>query len=489
MPNKIKSIQDPKLRLEILGSDDVRKIHEATLWIIQNVGVKFPSRRALSIWEEAGASVDRERMIVRASPALIESALKHCPPAYPLAARDPGQDLPLDGNHVYLGTDGCGVEVIDIETGVRRTSRLKDVEDIARIGDAVEEIAFHWVPVSAQDTPPETRGLHEIKAIWENSTKHVQTESIYKPHEARTAIEMASMLVGGSAELRKRPVLSLMQCSASPLGHDGGSVDAALLAAEAGIPTGFMTMAACLTTGPATLAGTLAVGNAEVVAGTALLQLAFPGAPVFYAAAQTASDLRTGAYTGGGPEDFLFGGATNALADFYGIPLSMGSFATGAKEPNWQAGIDNSLSTLMASAAMSDMLLGAGFLHGSRIWSYAEMMMDCEIFSIVHKMLQGIPVNDETLALDTIAAAGPSGNFLTQKHTRRHMHDVFVPEFMDRRPYSEWEARGDDARDWALAKARKLLAEHEPEPLDPALQSEFARLIEQSAPEDEASFQ
>ena len=119
-----------------------------------------------------------------------------------------------------------------------------------------------------------------------------------------------------------------------------------------------MTMAACLTTGPATLAGNLAVGNAEVIAATALLQLAYPGAPVFYAAAQTASDLRTGAYTGGGPEDFLFGAATNVLADFYNIPLSMGSFATGAKEPNWQAGLENSLSTFMACVVMSDMLLG-----------------------------------------------------------------------------------------------------------------------------------
>jgi trimethylamine--corrinoid protein Co-methyltransferase len=477
MSKTIKSITNPKLRLEILTPQEVKRIHDATLHIIANVGVRFPSKRALEIWESHGASVDHDKMIVKARPALIEEALKTCPPVYTLAARDPAQDLPLDGNHVYVGTDGCGVEVLDIQNGQRRTSRLQDVADIARLADATEEIAFHWVPVSAQDMPPETRGLHEIKAIWENSTKHVQTESIYNVHEARAAIEMAIAIAGSKEALRQRPVLSLMECSAPPLAHDAGSLEAALLAAEYGIPTGFMTMAACLTTGPATMAGTLAVGNAEVIAATALLQLAFPGAPVFYAAAQTASDLRSGAYTGGGPEDFLFGAATNVLSDFYNIPLSMGSFATGAKEPNWQAGLENSLSTFMASVVMSDMLLGVGFLHGSRIWSYAEMMMDCEIFSIIHKMMQGFVVDDENLALDTIAAVGPGGNFLSQKHTLKHMRDVFLPQFMDRRPYNEWEERKDDARDWALDKARKILATHQPDPLDPKLNAELVKII------------
>lgn len=477
MSRGIKSITNPRLRLDILSAADIRKIHEATLWIIEHVGVRFPSARALSIWGAHGAQVDREKQVIRAKPELIENALKNCPPAYTLAARDASQDLPLDGNHVFVGTDGCGVEVIDIQTGERRVSCLQDVADISRIADATEEIAFHWVPVSAQDMPPETRGLHEIRTIWANSTKHVQTESIYNEREARASIEMAALIAGGREQLRQRPLLSLMQCSASPLGHDGGSLEAALLAAEAGIPTGFMTMAACLTTGPATLAGNLAVGNAEVIAATALLQLAFPGAPVFYAAAQTASDLRNGAYTGGGPEDFLFGAATNVLADFYNIPLSMGAFATGAKEPNWQAGLENGLSSFMASLTMSDMLLGVGFLHGSRVWSYAEMMMDAEIFSMVHKMMKGIPVDEETLALDAIAAVGPGGNFLSQKHTRRHMRDIFLPQFMDRRPYAEWEDNKDNASDWALAKARKVLSEHRPGPLDEKLASELDKVI------------
>jgi trimethylamine--corrinoid protein Co-methyltransferase len=477
MSKPIKSITNPKLRLEILTPQEVRKIHAATLWIIEKVGVRFPSARALDVWAAHGAEIDRDKSIVRARPELIEEALRTCPPVYPLAARDASQDLLLDGNHVFVGTDGCGVEVLDRQTGQRRTSGIQDVRDIARLADATEEVAFHWVPVSAQDMPPETRGLHEIKAIWENSTKHVQTESIYNEREARAAVELAALLVGGKDHLRARPVLSLMQCSAPPLGHDGGSLDAALVAAEYGLPTGFMTMAANLTTGPATLAGNLAVGNAEVIAGTALIQLAYPGAPVFYAAAQTASDLRSGAYTGGGPEDFLYGAATNVLSDFYKIPLSMGSFATGAKEPNWQAGIENSLSTFMASVVMSDMLLGVGLLHGSRIWSFAEMMLDCEIFSILRKVMQGIVVDDDTLALDTVAAVGPGGNFLSQKHTLQHMRELFLPQFMDRRPYNEWETKKDNAQDWALAKARKVLEMHRPDPLDKKISAEMSRMI------------
>ena len=473
----IKTISNPKIKLEVLTQEDVKKIHEATLQIIETVGVRFPSKRALEIWEANGAEVDHEKKIVRVKPQMIEDALKKAPPAYKLAARDPQQDLQLDGNHVNLATDGCGVEILDINTNEKRTSCLQDVRDIARVADATEEVAFHWVSLSAQDTPVETRGLHELKAVWENSTKHVQTESVYNVEEAKAALEMAALLAGGKDKLRERPVLSLMQCTAPPLGHDGGSLDAALLAAEVGIPTGFMTMAACATTGPITLAGNLAVGNAEVIAGLALLQIAFPGAPVFYAAAQTASDLRNGSYTGGGPEDFLFGAATNILADFYNVPLSMGAFATGAKEPNWQAGLEGGLSSFMASVVMSDMLLGCGFLHGSRIWSFAEMMMDCEIFSIVHKMMEGIVVNDETLAMDSIAAVGPGGHYLGQKHTRKHMRELFMPQFMDRRPYTEWATKKDDARDWAIAKARKTLKEHQPDPLDQNVSKEMDRII------------
>ena len=477
MSERIRSISNPRLNLSVLGPEDVEKIHQSSLRVIETVGVKFPSKRALAVWRSHGATVDEDSLIVKAPARLIEEAIRRAPSVYSLAARDPALDLHLDGNHVYVGTDGCGVEIIDIQTGERRRSVLQDVADIARVADSLDEVGFHWVPVSAQDCPPHSRGLHELLAIWKNSTKHVQTESIYSEAEARAAVEMAAVLAGGKETLRKRPLLSIMECTVSPLAHDGGSLEAALVGAESGLPVGFMSMASCALSAPATLAGNLVVSNAEVLSGLALIQLAHPGAPVFYAAAQTVMDLATGAYTGGGPEDFLFGAATNRLADFYRVPLSMGSFATGAKEPNWQAGLENALSTIMASATGSDMLLGVGLLNGSMIWSFSQMLLDCEVFGLVAKMMEGIAVDEETLAVEAVRDVGPGGTFLTHPHTRRHLRELWRNSFLDRRPYSVWEEKKDGAADWALGRARKILAGHQPTPLEPRLEAELNRII------------
>jgi trimethylamine---corrinoid protein Co-methyltransferase len=477
MTQKIKSISDPKISLTILSNEDIQQIHAATLEVIETVGIRFPSQKALEILESHGARIDQEKMVAFIPASIIVEALAHAPSGFNLAAMDPALDLPLDGNHSYLATDGCGVEIIDPFTGELRRSTKKDVGNIARVADFMEEISFHWVSLSAQDCPPESRSLHELEVIWNVSRKHVQTETIVTEREMHAAIEMASMLVGGRDELRKRPVLSITQCTTSPLGQDGGSLDAGLVAAQAGLPVGYMTMSSAASTGPATLAGTLVIGNAEVLAALALMQLAYPGCPVYYAAAQTATDLRSGAYTGGGPADFLFGAATNQLADFYNIPLSMGAYATGAKEPDWQAAVDNSLSAFMAVSTLSDMLLGAGLLHGSRIFSFEQLLLDCEIWSLLHAMFKGIPVDQDTLALDAIRQVGPGGNFLGSRHTLKNMNSLWQPSLMDRRPYSAWEGKRDGARQWAGEKARQVLKDYQPEPLDERQRKEFSQII------------
>ncbi len=473
----IKPIANPRFKVEVLSKKDLERIHTATLDIIESVGVKFPLPRALDILESHGAAVDRATSVARIPARVVMDALKQAPPAYTLAARDPSQDLLMDGHHTYLGTDGCGVQVMDALTGELHRSSKADVAACARLADALEEVGFWWAMVSAQDQPVKSRGLHELEAAWNQTTKHLQTESLLHEGEMQAAIQMAAAIVGGRDALRKRPILSIMQCTISPLAHDPGSLEAGLIAAEAGLPVGYMTMASCVSTGPATPAGNLVVGNAEVIAALALVQLAFPGAPVFYAAAQTSMDLRTGAYTGGGPEDFLFGAATNQLADYYQVPLSMGAFATGAKRPDWQAAVDNSFSSFMASASGADMLLGAGLLHGSRILSYEQMVMDCEIYSIVRKMLEGIAVDEENLALEVIRSVGPGGNFLAQKHTRKHMHGLWLPRLMDRRPYEQWSEKKDGSFEAAQQRARDLLNNHQPDPLDAGLAQELKDII------------
>lgn len=477
MSTPIKTISNPRFKIEILSRTDLECIHTATLDIIESTGVKFPLPRALDILEAHGATVDRATSIAKIPARVVMDALNSAPPAYALAARDSAQDLPMDGQHVFLGTDGCGVEVMDLATGALHRSQKADVAASAKLADALEEVSFWWAMVSAQDCLPPSRGLHELEAAWNNTTKHLQTESLLHDGEMKAAIEMAATITGGRDALRKRPILSIMQCTLSPLAHDPGSLEAGLIAAEAGLPVGYMTMASCASTGPATLAGNLVVGNAEVIAALALIQMAYPGAPVFYAAAQTAMDLRSGAYTGGGPEDFLFGAATNQLADFYNVPLSMGAFATGAKQPDWQSAVDNSFSSFMASASGADMLLGCGLLHGSKILSYEQMVMDCEIFSIVTKMMDGIKVDDNSLALDVIRSVGPGGNFLAQKHTRQNMRSLWLPHLMDRRPYEQWAEKKDGARETARQRAVDLLASHQPDPLEPKLAEELKRII------------
>jgi trimethylamine--corrinoid protein Co-methyltransferase len=477
MTQIIKGITNPKLSLNILTPEEVESIHTATLDVIETVGVRFPSQKALDILEAHGATVDRESMVARIPGHVIEEYLAKAPPTYTLSALDHALDLPMDGNHSFLGTDGCGVEILDAFTGERKRTTKRDLSDVSRVADYLDAIAFHWVPISAQDCPPESRSLHELQAVCEVSKKHLQTESIVTEKEMIGAVEMAAVLAGGRNSLRKNPILSIMQCTYSPLGHDGGSLEAGLVAAEAGLPVGYMTMASAGSNAPITLAGTLVVGNAEVISALALMQMHAPGCPVYYAAAQTMTDLRTGAYTGGGPEDYLFGAATNLLADFYHVPLSMGAYATGAKEPDWQAGVDNSFSAFMAVLTMSDMLLGAGLLHGSRIFSYEQLLMDSEIWSMLESMFKGIEVNSESIALDVIRSVGQSGNYLAQKHTRQHMRERWMPTLIDRRPYNVWEEKRDGARDWARQKAQEILKTYHPSGIDEGQYRELSQII------------
>jgi trimethylamine--corrinoid protein Co-methyltransferase len=467
------------LECKVLSERDIVKIHQAALEVMEEAGVRFPSERALNVLEEAGCPVDRQTMVAKLPSGLVMDCLRRAPSQYLLAGRDPKDDLWIDDKTSYLSTDGCAVDFYDIRTGELRRSTKQDITDACRVADYLPEISYIWgPPVSAQDVPAAVRPLHEIEASMDGTTMHIQPETVISRTIARFALEMAAAVAGGKEALRKRPLFSYMQCATDPLGQDGGSLEASMVAAEWGIPTGFMPMPMSCATAPATLAGNLVVTTVDAVSPLVLMQLVNPGAPVYFAAAPTAIDLQTGGYTGGGPEDFLLAAAFSQICRFYQIPLAMGAFATGSKEPDWQAAVDNCFSGLLPVLTRTAILNGAGTLNGSKIFSLQALIMDAEIYSIIARVAEGIEVSDETLAVELIKKIGPGGNFLAEKHTRQHMKEIWRPVVYDRKPYGAWLESGKrGAFEEATEKARWILENHAVQPLEPGIKQEFSRII------------
>jgi trimethylamine---corrinoid protein Co-methyltransferase len=285
-------------------------------------------------------------------------------------------------------------------------------------------------------------------------------------------------VAGSEKALRERPIISNFVCSISPLSYDTESLAAALVFAGAGVPVGFMTMQIGCSTAPATLAGNLALGNAEILAGMAALQAVYPGAATFYGSCATVMELRSGGVTCGGPEDFMLQAMSAQMARFYRVPSNIGTFATGAKAPNWHAGVEGSISGCMSILAGADMMCGAGLLYGARIFSFEQLLMDCEIFEIIRRTAGGLKVNAETLALETIGRVGSEDHYMVEPHTIAHLREMWQPSVMNRSTYEKWLADGKkDALETAREKARQILLTHQPEPLEAGLEEEIEEII------------
>jgi trimethylamine--corrinoid protein Co-methyltransferase len=257
------------------------------------------------------------------------------------------------------------------------------------------------------------------------------------------------------------------------------SLEAALVCAEAGVPVGFLSLTLACASAPATMAGNLVVNLAAVLAGIVLLQLAHPGAPVFMAGAPSVMDLKTGGYTGGSPEDYLLAAAATQLAHHFGFAMNMGTMASGAKEPGWQAAVDDALSTVASVGAGAEMMSGCGLLDGSKTLSYAHLLMETEIYGMVQEVARGIEVSDETLAMDVIRHVGPNGTYLAEKHARAHVEEIWRPGVWDRTSYDAWMTGGrKGGLENAEARAREILRTHAPVSLPGEVLAELRRSVE-----------
>lgn len=473
---QIEPIQ-PQFRVNVLSADKLESIKLATLSIMADVGVKFPSKRALQVFAEHGAQVDLDTQVVRLPPEMVLNAMRQAPRSYVLSGRSAGTDLLLDGTRSYYGTDGCGTVTADFDTGEERRSCKKDVAKMARIADYLSSIAFYWPMVSAQDFG-RLAPLHELDASFNNLTKHVQTETVMGEEPARYAVRMAEVIAGDRERLWAKPPMSALICTIAPLGHDKEGIEAAMVYAEAGIPVGFMAMPTMGSTAPAAPGGALVIGNAEAVSAMVLMQLVAPGAKVFQALLASGMDPHTADYLVSLPQKYLCNAASVQMAHDWGVPALSGTFGLDAAEPaTWQLGRDSVYTALLCALAGTDITIGLGMLRASTLLLPEQIIFDDEIYHTHRILAQGLDVSSDGLALDVIAGVGPGGHFLAQDHTRRHLRDVWIPELTQPRPAKDG-APPPDIRQRARAEFDRILAEHEPEPLQKGAQAELQAILD-----------
>jgi trimethylamine--corrinoid protein Co-methyltransferase len=466
----------PRFHLAVLGAGELQAIQSATLHVLENVGVQFPSVRALRVFAEHGASVDADRQIVRLAPDLVRQALSHAPRHYTLSGRAPGTDLFLDGTASYFGTDGSGTQTVDFETGTLRRSCKDDVARMARVSDFLSSVAFYWPMVSAQDYG-RLAPLHELDAAFNNTVKHVQSETVMGEVPARYAVQMATAIAGDGQRMRANPPFSVLICTIAPLGQDPEGIEAGMVYAEAGVPVGFMAMPNMGATAPATPGGALVVGNAEVVSALVLMQLVAPGAPVFYSLLASAMDPRTAEYLVSLPQKYLCNTAAVQMAHDWGVPILAGAFGMDATEPaTWQVGRDHVYTALTVPLAGADLVTGSGMLKASTLLVPEQIIFDDEIYHTHRLLVEGLDTSADALALDLIASVGPRGHYLAQKHTRRHLRDIWIPPLTHPRPPQDGSPMP-GIRQRARARLDQILAEHQPQPLDDKLQAELRTIL------------
>jgi trimethylamine--corrinoid protein Co-methyltransferase len=459
-----------------LSEQDIVKIHQTSLRILDEIGVKVELEEALQIFRKHGAKVDGG--MVRIPPSLVEEALKLVPHKFLMAGRDDKNDLILEDKQVYLGTGGAALTVLDLETGNARPGTLKDIAQIAKLVDALENVHFYLRPCIPQDIPKEAMDINQFYASLSNTTKHVMG-SAQSVQTAKEVIQMAQMMTGGREALVKRPILSFVTSwMVSPLHFATETTQVLLEVVRNNIPVALSSAPMAGSTSPVTLAGTLAQAHAEQLSGIVLTQLESPGSPILYGAIPSMADLKTMGYVGGGIEFGLMNAAISQMAQSIRVPNYNSAGLTESKIPDIQAGYEKAYSICLCALAGSNYIHhAAGMLESMRAVAYEQFVIDNELIGMALRLLRGIQVDEETLGFEAMREVGPSGNYLSSMHTVNWMRQEYFRQMLaDRQTRDAWEKSGAlEGRERARRKAKEILQTHLSKGIDLKIDQEIRK--------------
>jgi trimethylamine--corrinoid protein Co-methyltransferase len=451
-----------------LTDENIKAIHETSVNLLQDPGIRCDNAEALELFAQNGAEVNKDTRMVKIPRSMLEDAIASAPSRVVLCGREEKNDLILEGKRTYLGTGGTVLNAIDLETGERRPTVRQDMKDFARLVDALDNIHFFMLPLYPNDIDVQNIDVNRFFWALANTTKHIMG-GVYTVEGIRSVIDIAEKIAGGPEKLRERPIISMVTCVMSPLVIDDTYGGLLMEVARQGIPVVCPAEPLAGATSPSTIAGTVAVSNAETLSGIVLAQLTNKGTPTIYGTVSSTMDMKTGSYLSGNIEMGLINAASAQMAQFYEIPIYATAGMSDSKLPDAQAGYEKMATAMITALAGANFIHdAAGFLEFCTTISYEQMVIDDEIIAICMRAVKGIEVTEETLAEDVIRGVGAGGNFLANPHTMKHCRsEFFYPTVGDRQSRKIWEKNGaKDTRQRAREKAKAILAEHQPAAID-----------------------
>lgn len=468
-----------------LREEDVQRIHEAALTVLERTGVQIVASECRDIMVKAGARVDAARDRVFIPGEMVNAALKTANRDVVLYSRDGRFDLHLRGKRVHLGTGGAAIHILDIDSGYVRDTRLQDLYDIGRLVETLDNIHFYLRPVVARDVGDDDIDVNTFYTCLASTHKHVMG-GCYFPEKVAEIKKMGVMIAGSEEAFLQRPFLSFnLGWMVSPLRFAPETTETLTAAVRAGIPVALVSAPQSGATSPASLVGTIVQVIAEELAGLTYVQLLRPGHPILLGGMPLVSDLRTGNIVGGAAEMAVMNAASAQMTQFYGLPIYSSSALSDSKIPDIQAGFEKGLTTaVVALAGAQYNHHSAGMLESMLTVAYEQYVIDDDINGQAMRLVQGMQVTEESLSLDVIdeVCNGP-GHYLGHSQTLALMNSEYIyPHTAERTGRQDWENAGAlDMRERARLQAKSVLSSFYPTiippEIDAALRQEFNILL------------
>ncbi len=467
----------------LLTPEQVERVHEASLEVLENVGLLVRNEKARERFARHGCRVDAGTQIVRFPRSVVEEALTALPSTFTFYARDPQYDRTLPDDGPVIVTGSSAPNIIDPLTREERRARSDDIARIAHLINALSGYDVFSISTLAEDAPPGQFSLARFYPALKNCAKPIRGNTP-NPEEAEKVLRLAALAAGSEAAFRERPFITFHCCPVvSPLTMDHDSTEIFMFFLDQGLPVYPSIVPNGGVSAPFTLTGTLVQCNAEFLATVVLAQISRPGAPLIYSTLPTMTDLRTGAYTPGAIETGILLMGCAQMARFYNLPCGGYIGLTNAKVNDAQSGYETGMSTVAGVLAGADMLNMGGLLDALMAFDFAKAVIDHEIGLMLKQLKRGLDFSEENLALEVIAQAGPGGTFLDKPHTLKYMRTTaLLPQIADRTPRMRWKEEGAlDAHARAMRKAREILTRPNPAVLPPEadarIRAEFPDLV------------